>query len=149
MLARMWRAMMMKVHNAGATRDCVTGAPRIILRFEALLVLLGLAYLYWRTGSSWWLFAAFLLAPDALMVGYLWNTRIGALLYNAAHTFVGPCVVAAFAVRYPAFGVVAIIWASHIAFDRACGYGLKYDDSFAHTHLGVIGKNGPGKHPEN
>ena len=28
----------------------------------------------------------------------------------------------------------------HIAVDRLLGYGLKFTDSFAHTHLGEIGK---------
>src|SRR3954470_22529461 len=34
----------------------------------------------------------------------------------------------------------ALIWFAHIGLDRALGYGLKYDDSFQHTHLGWIGK---------
>ncbi|WP_281964856.1 DUF4260 family protein [Serinicoccus marinus] len=35
---------------------------------------------------------------------------------------------------------VAGTWAFHIAVDRLLGYGLKFTDSFAHTHLGEIGK---------
>ena len=30
--------------------------------------------------------------------------------------------------------------AGHIALDRLQGYGLKYDNSFQHTHLGMLGK---------
>jgi len=33
-----------------------------------------------------------------------------------------------------------LLWA-HSAFDRVMGYGLKYADSFDHTHLGMIGKS--------
>jgi hypothetical protein len=29
---------------------------------------------------------------------------------------------------------------SAIGMDRALGYGLKYDDSLQHTHLGQIGR---------
>jgi hypothetical protein len=36
--------------------------------------------------------------------------------------------------------VIAIIWAAHIGFDRALGYGLKYPTAFSDTHLGRIGK---------
>ncbi|MEJ7830333.1 MAG: DUF4260 family protein [Segetibacter sp.] len=34
------------------------------------------------------------------------------------------------------------IGAYHISLDRVLGYGLKYNDSFSNTHLGVIGKHG-------
>ena len=34
----------------------------------------------------------------------------------------------------------ALIWAAHIGFDRALGYGLKYPTSFGETHLGRIGR---------
>jgi hypothetical protein len=33
----------------------------------------------------------------------------------------------------------------HSAFDRMLGYGMKYTDSFQHTHLGLIGKATNGK----
>ena len=36
-------------------------------------------------------------------------------------------------------GAVALIWAAHIAVDRALGYGLKYGAGFGLTHLGRIG----------
>jgi hypothetical protein len=34
---------------------------------------------------------------------------------------------------------LALVWFAHIGMDRALGYGLKYDDAFTHTHLGIIG----------
>lgn len=98
---------------------------KIILRTEAVLVLLALLFVYWRMHASWVVFLVFLLAPDLLMVGYLKGTRIGAWCYIM--------------VVQPWFATVAVIWAAHIAFDRALGYGLKYSDSFQHTHLGMIG----------
>jgi hypothetical protein len=33
---------------------------------------------------------------------------------------------------------LALVWFAHIGMDRALGYGLKYDDAFTHTHLGII-----------
>ena len=36
---------------------------------------------------------------------------------------------------------VGLIFISHSCFDRTFGYGLKYFDSFDHTHLGWIGKS--------
>ena len=35
-----------------------------------------------------------------------------------------------------------LVWLAHIGMDRLLGYGLKYDDHFQHTHLGLIGKHG-------
>lgn len=119
---------------------CVAEPVRTILRLEHAIVLAVLVYLYWQHGASWILFAVFLLAPDLLMAGYLRNTRLGAILYNTSHSYIGPLLLGAFSLYRPELVPAAIIWAAHIAFDRALGYGLKYADSFQHTHLGMIGR---------
>jgi hypothetical protein len=31
---------------------------------------------------------------------------------------------------------LALIWLAHIGMDRLLGFGLEYNDRFAHTHLG-------------
>ena len=31
---------------------------------------------------------------------------------------------------------LALVWLAHIGLDRLLGMGLKYNDRFAHTHLG-------------
>jgi len=36
---------------------------------------------------------------------------------------------------------IGLLFMAHSCFDRALGYGLKYSDSFDHTHLGWIGKS--------
>ena len=46
--------------------------------------------LYGEIGESWWLFAVLFLAPDLSFLGYLAGPRIGAIVYNAAHTLVAP-----------------------------------------------------------
>jgi len=38
---------------------------------------------------------------------------------------------------------IAMIWLAHIGFDRALGYGLKYNAGFGFTHLGRIGRPAP------
>ena len=71
------------------------------------------------------------------MVGYLGGTRVGTTSYNAAHTYVGPVVLGATAVvtGTDAAAEIALIWLTHIGFDRALGYGLKYPSAFKDTHL--------------
>ena len=120
----------------------VTGTPRLLLRLEGAALLVIAVVLYARTGTSWWLFAALVLAPDLSFVGYLAGPRVGAAAYNAAHTTVGPIALALVGVLAPSPLAVAIalIWLAHVGADRLLGYGLKYDAGFGFTHLGWIGR---------
>jgi hypothetical protein len=122
-------------------RIAAGGGPVLLLRAEGALVLAGAVFLYHALGLSWWLFAALFLVPDISMLGYLSNPRLGALAYNAGHTYLAPAALglAAFLWPSPALEGVALIWVAHIGFDRMAGYGLKLSDSFHHTHLGRRG----------
>ena len=126
----------MRTSSPGA----VDGAPRLWLRLEGLAVCALAVLLYAHGGHSWLLFAALFLAPDLSFAAYLAGPRIGALGYNAAHSYVGPVLAALLAVLTGRPPVVACLWAAHIGFDRALGYGLKYPSGFADTHLGRIGR---------
>lgn len=116
---------------------------RAILRFEALLLFASLIGAYWLLHANWIVFVVLLLTPDLAMLPYLRGNRIGAWSYNALHTVAGPLILGAGAVFVHGLAPFAVIWGAHIAMDRACGYGLKYEDSFGHTHLGMIGKPTP------
>ena len=120
----------------------LTGTPRLLLRLEGAALLVIAVLLYARTGTSWWLFAALVLAPDLSFVGYLAGPRVGAAAYNAAHTTVGPIALALVGVLAPSPLAVAIalIWLAHVGADRLLCYGLKYDAGFGFTHLGRIGR---------
>jgi hypothetical protein len=121
----------------------VTGGLRTMLRFEGLGLFLGMTLLYWCWEGSWWIFAALFLAPDLSFAGYLGGPRLGAMIYNAAHSYVTPMALmtTGFAIAEPLVLSIAMIWLAHIGFDRALGYGLKYANGFGFTHLGRIGKN--------
>lgn len=111
--------------------------PAILLRIEELALLTAAILLYRHLHFSWLLFAILFLAPDLFMLGYLLNTRIGAALYNLAHTLFIPLTLlaAALYLQRPTVTAIALIWAAHIAFDRLLGYGLKYPTQFKDTHL--------------
>lgn len=111
----------------------VTGTPRTLLRLEGLAMLVAAVVGYALLGGSWGLFAALFLVPDVSLLGYLVGPRAGAWAYNAGHSLIGPALLAPFA---PA---LAAIWVTHVGFDRALGYGLKYTAGFTATHLGRIG----------
>lgn len=117
-------------------------ASTLILRAEGAAVLAAALLAYAHLGLSWWLFAALILAPDLAMLGYLRGPRLGAALYNAAHTYVLPALVGIggwWTESRLALGV-ALILVAHVGFDRAMGYGLKLPEGFKHTHLGRIGR---------
>lgn len=118
----------------------VSGAPRAWLRLEGLAVFAVAIYLFARGGHSWMLLALLFLVPDLSFAGYLAGPRVGAWIYNALHSYVGPLAIAAAFVLTGRPPVLALIWLSHIGFDRALGYGLKYPAGFHETHLGRIGK---------
>jgi hypothetical protein len=135
------RANTSGMNEVSTTPGCVFGNAKSILRIEAAALLAALAIAYYQMHASWLLFIVLILAPDVGMIGYLRGTGVGAWSYNAFHSYVGPIIVLAAAVTFSRAALpFAIIWAAHIALDRTLGYGLKYSDSFAHTHLGVIGR---------
>ena len=120
----------------------MSGVPRILLRAEGAVLLIVAVILYARAGDSWWLFAILFIAPDLTFLGYLGGARIGAIAYNAAHTLIGPLLLAGAGLSLPASILVslALIWIAHIGFDRMLGYGLKYAAGFGFTQLGRIGR---------
>ena len=86
------------------------------------------------------MFVVLLFIPDISMLGYLYSTKFGAWLYNLIHHRGLAAMVAL--IGYEMYNkwvmLVGIILFAHIALDRIMGYGLKYEDSFYHTHLGMI-----------
>lgn len=121
----------------------VSGSVRVWLRLEGLAALTAAAYLYARGGHSWPLFAALFLAPDLSFAAYLAGPRVGAAVYNALHSYIGPLALAVGLLAVGGSPAVALIWAAHIGFDRVLGYGLKYPTNFGDTHLGTIGGRPP------
>ena len=120
----------------------VTGGLRTMLRLEGLALFLGMTLLYWCWEGSWWVYAVLFLAPDLSFAAYLGGPRFGAMIYNAAHSYMVPMALmtTGFVIAEPLVLSIAMIWLAHIGFDRALGYGLKYATGFGFTHLGRIGK---------
>lgn len=88
------------------------------------------------------MFAVLFLAPDLSFFGYLAGPRIGGLIYNLAHSLIGPLMLAGVGLVMDNSLVtgVALIWLAHIGLDRMLGYGLKSSEAFGITHLGTIGR---------
>jgi hypothetical protein len=120
--------------------------PRPLLRLEGGAVLVVSVFLYHSIHASWLQFALLFLVPDISMLGYAVNARIGAIAYNAVHSYVVPLILAAWSLgtNHSAGLSLSLIWIAHIALDRLLGFGLKYPIRFKDTHLNPE-RHAPGK----
>ncbi|MDT3250785.1 DUF4260 domain-containing protein [Serratia sp. root2] len=118
----------------------LTPPMRVTLRLESLLVLLLSVAVYHSQHYGWWLFAACFLIPDISFLGYAFGKKVGTIGYNLAHSYIGPalCAFAFVFSPQPYWLMTSLIWCAHIGFDRTLGYGLKYTQGFAYTHLGHL-----------
>jgi len=127
---------------AETTAGAATGGVRTLLRIEGLTLFVGMTLLYGVWGGSWWIYAILFFVPDLSFLGYLAGPRVGALAYNAMHTYMPSLILAVFgfALALPLTLSIAMIWMAHIGIDRALRFGRKYDAGSGFTHLGRIGK---------
>ena len=115
---------------------------KTLLKLEELFMFGFTIFLFSKLDFAWWWYPALLFTPDFSMLGYLVNSQIGAWTYNFVH-FKGWGVavyVLGIVLENPALQLAGLILFGHSSMDRILGYGLKYSDSFQHTHLGMIGR---------
>ena len=119
-----------------------TGGVNILLRLEGVTLFAGMVMLYAAWDGSWLVFALLFFVPDLSFLAYLSDARFGAMIYNAAHSYMLPVTLLTlgFGLASPLTLSIALIWLAHIGIDRALGYGLKYSAGFGFTHLGRIGR---------
>lgn len=115
-----------------------------ILKLESagLFLLFTCAYFHLYSGT-WGFYLAIFLLPDLSFTLFLITKRLGAIAYNILH-HQGVLVLLfllGFLIKEDILMKVALIFLAHSTFDRVAGYGLKYFDSFDHTHLGWVGKS--------
>ena len=108
---------------------------------EAAMFGLCLFVLY-QQDAQWWWYLLLLLGPDISMLGYLAGNKAGAALYNLFHhkgvavaVFVGGLLM-----QDQLMQIIGIVLFGHSSMDRLFGYGLKTEEGFKYTHLGIIGK---------
>jgi Domain of unknown function (DUF4260) len=121
----------------GAAMLTVLLSPLTLIRLEGLAAAVVAAVVYARIGGSWLIFVLLFLVPDLSMLGYLRGPRVGAAIYNLAHTYLAPILLGASGVFTQQTLVLslALILFAHIGIDRLLGFGLKYPSGFKDTHL--------------
>ena len=109
--------------------------PRRLAYATLAALLLAATVFEATTHGLWWPAVAGLVAPDVALAfgggsglarGQLHPRAVG--LYNAVHRFWGPlALIAAAALGVLGLGwfVAGVAWATHVAVDRAVGYGLR------------------------
>lgn len=119
---------------------------KIVTQLEEVGLFLFSIYMFSRLPYPWWYFPVLFFVPDVAMLAYLAGPRIGAYVYNFIHhrAISLACYVAGMLFGLPALGLAGVILFSHSTMDRVFGYGLKFTDSFNHTHLGPIGRDAAG-----
>lgn len=117
---------------------------KLILKLEelGLLILFSVIYFQFYHGS-WGLYLGLFFVPDVSFILFLITPKIGAIAYNIFHHkgVMVVVILAGFLLKNDLVIQVGLIFMAHSCFDRVAGYGLKYFDSFDHTHLGWIGKS--------
>ncbi|SEM52018.1 protein of unknown function [Mesobacillus persicus] len=113
---------------------------KILLHIEGMAVLALCLYLYGYLQFSWMLFLVLLFIPDISMLGYAFNPKTGAKVYNLFHTYSISIIFVIFGLLLSNLTIIAIglIWTAHIGMDRMLGYGLKYPTHFKDTHLNRV-----------
>lgn len=113
-----------------------------LLKLEELGQFLLSILLFTQLDYSWWIFPICIFLPDLSMIGYLFNTKIGAWFYNVFHHKLIAIVTLILGIwlSSPLLTLAGVILFGHSALDRFFGYGLKFNDNFKNTHLGWLGK---------
>jgi hypothetical protein len=113
---------------------------KVLLKLENIAFLVLAVATFAHLEYAWWVYPAWFLVPDVSMVGYLSGPKAGAALYNLAHhkgVAVAACLGGVWLGSDPLL-LAGSVLLGHSAFDRVLGFGLKYPDAFAHTHLDEI-----------
>jgi hypothetical protein len=117
---------------------------KIIKTEEAAMSLAALYMLSFHSlGFPVWVWGLLFFSPDISMLGYLINTRDGALCYNLFHNkAIAICLAfVGYIVASEALVAAGLLLFAHSSFDRMLGYGLKYETGFKDTHLGSLAKD--------
>lgn len=108
-----------------------------LIRLEEI-ALFGLSiFLFSLLDYRWWLFPLLLLLPDLAMVGYIANSKAGAVVYNFVHhrgVAIAIYIIGGL-IEQEILQLLGVILFAHSTLDRIFDFGLKYTDDFKHTHL--------------
>jgi len=113
-----------------------------IIKLEEAAMLGLSVYLLSSLNVAWWWYLILIFGPDISMLGYLGGNKIGAACYNLFHHkgIAIAVLIAGLLLPNMLLQIIGITLFGHSSMDRFFGYGLKTEEGFKYTHLGIIGK---------
>ena len=108
-----------------------------IIKLEELAMFLFSLFIFSSLPFAWWWFPILILLPDISMLGYLFNSKVGAIVYNSFHhkALALVVLVSGYYLLQDGLILAGAILFGHASMDRLFGFGLKYQDGFKSTHL--------------
>ncbi|MGC4036217.1 MAG: DUF4260 domain-containing protein [Chitinophagaceae bacterium] len=113
-----------------------------LIKFEEA-AMLGLSiFLLAIFHATWWWYPLLAIGPDISILGYSAGNKIGAFCYNLFHhkAIAIMVFITGYFLNNDLLQQTGIVLFGHSSMDRMFGYGLKTNEGFKFTHLGVIGK---------
>lgn len=113
-----------------------------IIKLEEAAMLVLTIYILNSLDVAWWWYLILFLGPDISMSGYLAGNKVGAVCYNLFHHkgIAVAIILTGLLLPYVLIQIIGIVLFGHSSMDRLFGYGLKTEEGFKYTHLGIIGK---------
>jgi len=100
---------------------------KTLIKLEELALLVLSFYLFLALDYAWWWFPLLFFVPDASMIGYLINSRVGALTYNSIHHKGLAILVYLFGsfTQLPVLQLAGLVMFGHASLDRVLGFELQ------------------------
>jgi hypothetical protein len=100
---------------------------KTLMKLEELAFLLLSFYLFLALGYAWWWFPLLFFVPDASMIGYLINSKVGALTYNFIHHKALAILLYLFGsfAQLPVLQLAGLVMFGHASLDRVLGFELQ------------------------
>ena len=104
---------------------------KTLIKLEELAFVVLSIYLFLALDYAWWWFPLLFFVPDASLIGYLINPRVGVITYNFIHhkaLAILLYLLGSFT-QLPALQLAGLVMFGHSSFDRALGFGLQESTS--------------------
>jgi uncharacterized protein DUF4260 len=100
---------------------------KTLIKLEELAFVVLSFYLFLALDYAWWWFPLLFFVPDASMIGYLINSKVGALTYNFIHHKALAILLYLFGsfTQLPVLQLAGLVMFGHASLDRVLGFELQ------------------------
>ncbi|HLO33625.1 MAG TPA: DUF4260 domain-containing protein [Anaerolineales bacterium] len=100
---------------------------KTLLRLEELALVLLSLYLFLALDYAWWWFPLLFFLPDASLIAYLINPKVGVFTYNFIHhkALAILLYLVGSLTQSPGLQLAGLVLFGHSSLDRVLGFGLQ------------------------